>query len=87
MITGKIGGKTGRLPGKKKEDLQLNVPRIGDLPLYSSPPMQFTFKQKATLTLGQYIFSPVRTDVTNNKNLNNSTLIYFRNFSFSVSSG
>ena len=46
--------------------------------------MKFTFTEKSTLTLGQYPFNAPRQQMTNNKNLNESTLIYFYHMTFSA---
>lgn len=87
MITGPVSGKTGLSSlkrGVKRVELDNHIPRVGDLPYWSSPPMQFSFTEVATLTLGEYPFEAERTVMTNTKNLNNSTLIYFYDMSFSA---
>lgn len=61
-----------------------DIPRIEDLPYYYSPPLQFTFTQQATLTLGQYPFTAGRAAVGNNKNITDNTLLYFREMTFSA---
>lgn len=61
-----------------------HIPRIEDLPYYTSPPMQFTFTQSATLTLGQYPFLPVKATLGNNKNITDNTLLYLKAITFSA---
>ena len=61
-----------------------DVARIEDLPYLSSPPMQFTFTQSASLTVGQYIFEDDAQVVGNNKNITDNTLLYIKAISFSA---
>ncbi len=86
MITqGNPGARPNNSAGPTtKVDLDNHIPRIGDLPYWSSPPMQFTFTESAALSLGTYPFTAARTIMTNQKNLNNSTLIYFYDMTFSA---
>jgi len=65
-------------------NLQNNIARIEDLPYAKSPPMQFTFTQSATLTLGQYPFTGAAQVVENNKNITSNTLLYIKSVSFSA---
>jgi hypothetical protein len=60
------------------------VARIEDLPYYYSPPMQITFKQKAVLNAGRYIFNGAREAIGNNKNINDLTLLYIKSMSFNA---
>lgn len=61
-----------------------NLVRIEDLPYYTSPPMQFTFVQKADLTLGEYPFTAGRATIGNNKNITDNTLLYIKAMTFSA---
>lgn len=70
--------------GGRGDDLQKNVARIGDIPYWTAPPMQFNLTQSAPLTLGQYPYTAVRTPMGNIKNLNESTLIEFYDMTFSA---
>lgn len=87
MITGRSSGKSHanyRIGKGASHDLQLNVPRIGDIPYWSSPPMQFSFTEQVELSAGTYPMLAGRTPMINVKNLNESTLIYFYDMTFSV---
>jgi len=66
------------------ETLQDYIARIEDLPYFSSPPMQFTFTQSATLTLGRYPFVSEKAVVGNNKNLTDNVLVYIKEITFSA---
>jgi len=65
-------------------NLARHVVRLEDLPYYKSPPMQFTFTQSATLTLGQYPFTAAKAVVGNNKNLTDNAMIYIKAITFSA---
>lgn len=65
-------------------DLSNYIARIEDLPYYVSPPMQFTFTQQATLTLGQYPFTADKVVIGNNKNITDNVLLYIKAFTFSA---
>lgn len=90
MIVGQQRGATppglqGNRAGKiQRVNLENDVPRIGDIPLWTSPPMKFSFTQQATLTLGNYPLTSTRALMTNQKNLNDSTLLYFYDMTFSA---
>jgi len=60
------------------------IARIEDLPYWKCQPIQFTFKQTATLTLGQYPFLAERTELTPQKNITDNILLYFKSISFSA---
>jgi hypothetical protein len=60
------------------------IARIEDLPYWSSTPMQFSFTQSATITLGQYPFTAARASMEGEKNLTDNSLIYIRSISFSA---
>lgn len=61
-----------------------DVARIEDLPYFYSPPMQFTFTQSATLTLGQYPFVGDREEVGNNKNITDNTMMFIKAITFTA---
>lgn len=61
-----------------------NIVNDRDAPLLTSPPAQFSYTQKGTLTLGQYIFSPTRALVTGAKNVNAITAYRIKALSFSA---
>jgi hypothetical protein len=65
---------------------EVTIPRVGrieDLPYYTSPPIQFTYEQKADLTLGTYPFLlDSKSVMNNNTQLTDNSLIYIRNVSF-----
>lgn len=85
MITsGKSGKGNLSINNGRGKDLQLNVARIGDIPYWESPPMQFSFTEKVDLVLGTYPMIAGRTPMINVKNLNESTLIYFYDMTFSA---
>ena len=63
------------------------ITRIEDLPYLKSPPMQILLTQSASLTAGQYIFNGGRTDITNNKNINDQGVYYLKSLSFSADIG
>lgn len=86
MITGNMRGLSGGRKAAKGngKDLQKNIARLGDIPYWTAPPMQFTFTEQAVLTIGEYPWEAERTIMTNNKNLNESTLIYFYDMTFSA---
>ena len=60
------------------------IARIEDLPYWDSPPFQFTFTQKASLTLGQYPFLRTRTELKPQTNITDNILLYFKSISFSA---
>ena len=64
--------------------LKRRVARIEDLPYYTSPPIQFTFVQQATLTLGQYPFVLTKAVMGNTVQITDNSLIYIRDMSFSA---
>ena len=64
--------------------LQEDIVRIEDLPYFFSPPMQFTFTQSASLTVGIYPFTGAAVEVGNNKNLTDNTLLYIKAVSFAA---
>ena len=63
--------------------MRRRVPRISDLPLYSSPPIKYVFEQTVTLAAGLYTFVLARADFTPAKDINPGTMLYIRNMSFS----
>jgi len=60
------------------------IARIEDLPYWTSPPIQVTYTQQATLTLGQYPFTDVKTAMGFNVNVTDNSLWYIRALSFSA---
>jgi len=60
------------------------VARIEDLPYYTSPPIQVTYTQQATLTLGQYPFTKAKGQMGFNVNVTDNSLWYIRALSFSA---
>lgn len=64
--------------------MNAQVVRIEDLPYFYSPPMQWTFSQSATLTLGQYPFTGARAVVNGAKNITDNSLLYIKSASFSA---
>lgn len=60
------------------------IARIEDLPYRKCPPIQFTFSQNGPLTLGQYVFSPSRTQISPQENVNDNILLYIKSISFSA---
>jgi hypothetical protein len=59
----------------------LAVPRIEDLPYWTSPPIQFVFESTATLAFGQYVFTGVAAASPVPRPLRSNVLYYFRNIS------
>lgn len=59
----------------------LAVPRIEDLPYWTSPPIQFVFESTATLAFGQYVFNGVAAASPAGfvRPLRSNVLYYFRN--------
>ena len=62
----------------------LNIPRLEDLPYWSSPPIQFVYESTATLALGNYIWNDAPTALTPNRPLIDNALYFFRNISLTA---
>lgn len=62
----------------------LAVPRIEDLPYWTSPPIQFVYETTATLAFGQYTFTGVRTALAIVRPLIQNVIYYFRNITLSA---
>ena len=56
----------------------LNVPRLEDLPYWSSPPIQFVYESTAALNLGTYIWNDVASVLTPLRPLIDNALYFFR---------
>lgn len=62
----------------------LNVPRIEDLPYWSSPPIQFVYERTAALALGQYVFGGAQQALAVPRPIIQNTIYFFRNVSMSA---
>jgi len=62
----------------------LAVPRIEDLPYWSSPPIQFVYEETAPLLLGAYTFPGVRAPLAILRPLLVNAVYYFRNITVSA---
>lgn len=56
----------------------LNVPRIEDLPYWTSPPIQFVYESTAALNLGSYTWNDGPTALTPQRPLLPNAVYYFR---------
>lgn len=56
----------------------LNVARIEDLPYDTSPPIQFTYEQTASLNMGNFTFDSTTGSLTPSRRLIANALYYFR---------
>ena len=62
----------------------LAIPRLEDLPYYSSPPIQFVYESTAQLLQGAYVWNDAPTALTPNRPINSNYLYYFRSLSMSA---
>lgn len=62
----------------------LNVPRVEDLPYWTSPPIQFVYESTATLNLGRYTWADAPSALTPVRPLNSNALYYFRHVTFAA---
>jgi hypothetical protein len=62
----------------------LAVPRVEDLPYWTSPPIQFVYEQTADLALGLYTFVGAAAPLAINRPLLENCLYYFRNITISA---
>jgi len=62
----------------------LAVPRLEDLPYWTSPPIQFVYESTATLALGNYIWNDPPTALVPNRPIRPNFLYYFRNITLSA---
>jgi len=62
----------------------LAVPRIEDLPYWTSPPIQFVYESTAPLALGVYTWNDLPTAFTPNRPIRPNFLYYFRNITLSA---
>lgn len=62
----------------------LNVPRIEDLPYYSSPPIQFVYQSTAPLALGAYTWADAPTALTPTRPMLDNALYYLRHITLSA---
>lgn len=63
------------------------IARIEDLPYFSSPPIQLSLSQSASLSFGQYVWSNTnapKTVLFGSTQLSQSTLLYIKSISFSA---
>lgn len=62
----------------------LAIPRIEDLPYWTSPPIQFVYESEATLNLGTYVWNDPPTVLTPDRPILANALYYFRNISLAA---
>jgi hypothetical protein len=60
------------------------VPRLEDLPYYTSPPIEFTYKSSKAFAAGKYTWADVPTALTPNRPLMVNSLYYFRSITLSA---
>lgn len=60
------------------------VPRLEDLPYFSSPAVQFVYKQTATLAAGSYIFASAPAQLTPPRPVMQNVVYYFRSLTISA---
>lgn len=60
------------------------VPRLEDLPYYTSPPIEFTYTSSASIAAGKYTWADGPTALTPDRPLMVNSLYYFRSITFSA---
>jgi hypothetical protein len=61
--------------------LQVNVPRIEDLPYFSSPPVQFVYESPATVAAAMYTWNDAPSPLTPLRNVMENAVYYIRSVS------
>jgi hypothetical protein len=62
----------------------LAVPRLEDLPYWTSPPIQFVYESEATLALGLYTWDDAASVLTPDRPILPNALYFFRNISLAA---
>jgi hypothetical protein len=62
----------------------LAIPRLEDLPYWTSPPIQFVYESEASLTAGSYEWSDAASPLTPDRPILTNALYYFRNISLAA---
>lgn len=62
----------------------LNVPRLEDLPYWTSPPVQFVYESTAPLALGAYTWNDAPSALTPNRPIVDNALYFFRSISLAA---
>jgi hypothetical protein len=71
--------------GKLADNIRvLNVPRIEDLPYFTSAPIQFNYTETANIAGGTYPFAGTQQPMTTVRPLINGALYYIKNISLSA---
>lgn len=65
----------------KETFLQVNVPRIEDLPYFSSPPVQFVYESPATVGAGLYVWTDPPSPLTPLRNVMENAVYFIRSVS------
>lgn len=60
------------------------VPRIEDLPYWTSPPIQFVYESTATLNLGQYVWDDTPSSLAPNRPILENAVYYFRHITLAA---
>jgi len=68
----------------KSDNTEKKVPRIEDLPYFSSPPIQFVYQSQAVFSMGRYEWSDQPTALVPNRPIMINSLYYFRNITLSA---
>lgn len=63
---------------------QLHVPRLEDLPYWSSPPIQFVYEQTANLLAGYFQWTATPTALTPDRPILDNALYFFRSISLAA---
>jgi hypothetical protein len=61
-----------------------NVPRLEDLPYYTSPPIQFTYQSSAPFAAGVYTWSEMQMRLVPDRPIMANSLYYFRSLTLSA---
>lgn len=62
----------------------LNVPRIEDLPYWTSPPVQFVYQSTADLHLGSYTWANAPSALLTNRPVLQNAVYFFRHLTFTA---
>jgi len=62
----------------------LNIPRVEDLPYWTSPPIQFVYSSSALLALGNYIWTDAPSVLTPDRPILENAVYYFRNITLTA---
>jgi len=63
------------------------IPRVEDLPYWTSPPIQFVFESTATVNMGAFFWNDPPSSLKPPRPIQNNTMYYFRSISLTADIG